>query len=233
MKYRVLLAGVILAISAQASATPALSIVTVNTQDPVRYTEWAQSSGPAIGRAIDAFIGGVCVADAGFYAPGEVYYWHLFHDHATAMGASVYNESVSKEAGKLKAERTVSRSNILTLVVGEEPLGMEVGDTFSSWDMVISTDDIELYEQKLNRIGDEASKRGFGDISVAAHTYLTGENAGDTLVQIVAPTNNRLGAFLDQLESDWMAPLMAGLSDIRTYQRGFMVKCTITFVKGN
>ncbi len=233
MKYRALLAGAVLTITAQASATPAMSIVTVNTEDPVGYMKWAQSSGPAIGSAIDAFVGGVCIADAGFYAPGEIYYWHLFRDHATAMSASVYNESVSKEASKLKVERTVSRSDVLSLGVGEEPFGMKAGDTFSNWDLVISTDDTELYEQQLNRISDEASKHGFADISVSAYTYLTGENAGEMLVQIVAPTNTRLGAFLDQIDSDWMAPIKAGLSGIRTYQRGFMVKCTVTFVKGN
>ncbi len=127
MKYRALLAGAALGIATQASATPAMSVVTVNTQDPIAYKKWAQDSGPAIGRAIDANLGGLCISDAGFSAPGELYYWHIFRDHASAMGASVYNETVRNEAGKLKVQRTVSASDILSLVVGEEPLGCGQG----------------------------------------------------------------------------------------------------------
>lgn len=231
MKYRALLAGAALGIATQASATPAMSVVTVNTQDPIAYKKWAQDSGPAIGRAIDANLGGICISDAGFSAPGELYYWHIFRDHASAMGASVYNETVRNEAGKLKVKRTVSASDILSLVVGEEPLGWEVGDTFSNWDLIISTEDPSLYEQQLFRINDAASENGFGDITISAQSYLTGHNVGNMLVQVSAPTTTRLGEFLDQIDSDWIAPIMASLSGIRTYQRGYMINCTVTFVR--
>ena len=231
MKYRALLAGTILGFATQASATPAMSVVTVNSQDPIAYKEWAQESGPAIGRAIDASLGGICVSDAGFSAPGELYYWHIFSDHASALGASVYNETVRSEARKLKSQRTVSASDILSLVVGEEPLGWEVGDTFSNWDLIISTQDPALYEQQLLRINDAASENGFGDITISAQSYLTGPNVGDMLVQVSAPTTKRLGEFLDQIDSDWIAPIMASISGIRTQQRGYMINCTVTFVR--
>ena len=230
MEYKTLLAAIALTITAQASATPAMSVVTINTEDPIAYQKWAMKSGPTIGRAIDATLGGVCIADAGFNAPGELYYWHLFRDHASALGASVYNETVQNEASKLKSKRTVSESDLLSLVVGEEPLGLEVGDTFSNWDLVISTKDPALYEQQLYRINDAASENGFGDITVSAQSYLTGENVGNMLVQVSAPTTTRLGEFLDQIDSDWIAPIMAGLSGIRSYQRGFMINCTVTYV---
>ncbi len=231
MKYRALLAGAALGIATQASATPAMSVVTVNSEDPIAYKKWAQESGPAIGRAIDANLGGICVSDAGFSAPGELYYWHIFTDHASALGASVYNETVRSEARKLKSQRTVSASDILSLVVGEEPLGWEVGDTFSNWDLIISTQDPALYEQQLLRINDAASENGFGDITISAQSYLTGHNVGNLLVQVSAPTTTRLGEFLDQIDSDWIAPIMASISGIRTQQRGYMINCTVTFVR--
>lgn len=230
MKYQALLSVIALTMTVQASATPAMSVVTINTEDPIGYMKWAMGSGRAIGRAIDATVGGVCISDAGFYEPGELYYWHLFRDHASALGASVYNETVQKEADKLKVKRTVSESDVLSLIVGEEPLGLEVGDTFSNWNLVISTKDTALYEQQLYRINDAASENSFGDVSVSAQSYLTGENAGNLLVQISAPTNTRLGEFLDQIDSDWISPIMAGLSGIRTYERGFMINCTVTHV---
>ena len=47
MKFRTLLAGAALTFATQVSATPAMSVVTVNTEDPVAYMEWAQKNGPA------------------------------------------------------------------------------------------------------------------------------------------------------------------------------------------
>ena len=232
MKYRTILAGAALTVAAQVSATPSMSVATINTEDPIAYLEWAQENGPAIGKAIEATAGGVCIAIAGFYAPGEVYYWHTFRDHASAMGASIYNEAVRKETRKLKLERTVSRSDLFSLVMAEELL-LDVGDTHSNWNLVISTDDPQLYKNQLNRITDEATKRGFGDVSLSAHAYLAGEDAGDLLVMVRAPSKNRLGNILDQLNSDWMAPIMSGLSDIREYQRGFLTNCTVTYVAGH
>lgn len=231
MKFRTLLAGAALTFATQVSATPAMSVVTVNTEDPLAYMEWAQKNGSAIGKAIEATAGGVCIAVAGFYDPGEVYYWHTFKDHASAMGASIYNEAVRKETSKLKLERTVSRSDLFSLVMAEELL-LDVGDTHSNWNLVISTDDPLLYKNQLNRITDEATKRGFGDVSLSAHAFLAGEDTGDLLVMVRAPSKNRLGNILDQLNSDWMAPIMLGLSDIREYQRGFLTNCTVTHVEG-
>ena len=149
------------------------------------------------------------------------------------MGASVYNETVRREARKLKVNRTVSDSDVLSLVVGEEPVGFEVGDTFSNWNLVVATDDPALYEQQLYRINDAASENSFGDITVSAQSYLTGENAGNLLVQVSAPNTTRLGEFLDQIDSDWIAPIMASLAGIRTYERGFMINCTVTYAEGN
>ena len=232
MKYGTILAGAALTIAAQVSATPSMSVVTVNTEDPVAYLEWARKSGPDIGKAIEATAGGVCISIAGFYSPGEVYYWHTFRDHASAMGASIYNEAVRKETRKLKLERTVSRSDLFSLVMAEELL-LDVGDTHSNWNLVISTDDPQLYKNQLNRITDEATKRGFGDVSLSAHAFLAGEDAGDLLVMVRAPSKNRLGNILDQLNSDWMAPIMSGLSDIREYERGFLTNCTVTYVEGH
>ncbi len=229
MKYRAVLAGAALLFSTQTLATPAMSVVTVNTEDPVGYMAWAQKNGAAIGNAIEATAGGVCLSIAGFYEPGEVYYWHTFKDHASAMGASIYNEGVLEQASKLRVKRTISRSDSLSLHFSEELL-LDVGDTHSNWNLVISTDDVQSYEEKLTRINDEATKRGFEDVSLSIHGFLTGEDAGKLLVMVRAPSKERLGNFLDQLDSDWMAPMMSGLSGIRTYERALLTNCTVTFV---
>ena len=95
-------------IAGQASARPAMTVLTINTKDPMSYMQWVKGSGAVIGESIDAAVGGVCLPSAGYYGPGEIYYWHLFADHATAMGAEQYNSTVMGELKKLKAERVVS-----------------------------------------------------------------------------------------------------------------------------
>jgi hypothetical protein len=231
MKHRLLLAIAALTIASQTSARPAMSVITVNTEDPLAYVEWAKRNGPAIGKAINAMEGGVCVSDAGFYAPGELYYFHVFKDHVSAVGASIYNEAVRNEVKKLEVERTVTRSDFLSLVMAEELIN-EVGEVFATWNLLISTEDTGKYKQQLDRINDVATEFGFGDVSLAAYSYLTGEHAGDLLVVVRGPTNQRLGRFLDQLNSDWMTPIMADLASIRSYQRGFMTTCTVTYIAG-
>ena len=69
----------------QAWSRPAMNVLTINTKDPMAYMQWVKGSGAAIGASIDAGVGGLCLPSAGYYGPGELYYWHLFGDHATAM----------------------------------------------------------------------------------------------------------------------------------------------------
>jgi hypothetical protein len=79
MKKRVIpIAGLSALFSAAALATPAMTVLTVNTGDPMAYAEWTKSSGEAIAKSVGAGVGGICLAAGGYYKPGELYYWHLF-----------------------------------------------------------------------------------------------------------------------------------------------------------
>ena len=119
----------------QAWSRPAMSVLTVNTKDPAAYLQWVEGSGEAIAESIDAAVGGICVPSAGFYGPGELYYWHLFGDHATAMGSEQYNPTVMKELTKLKADRVVSRGDAYSVLMAE-PGQYKVGDTFANWNII-------------------------------------------------------------------------------------------------
>jgi len=103
----------------QAWSRAAMNVLTINTKDPMSYMQWVKSSGAAIGGSIDAAVGGVCLSSGGYYGPGEIYYWHLFGDHATAMGAEQYNPTVMAELKKLKAERVVSRGDAYSVLMAE------------------------------------------------------------------------------------------------------------------
>ena len=124
--------GLMLTLAAsQVWSRPAMSVLTVNTKDPAAYLQWVQGSGEAIAESIDAAVGGICVPSAGFYGPGELYYWHLFGDHATALGSEQYNPTVMKELKKLQVDRAVSRGDAYSVVMAE-PGEYKVGDTFAN-----------------------------------------------------------------------------------------------------
>ena len=127
-------------IAGHAWARPAMNVLTINTKDPMSYMQWVKDSGAVIGESVGAAVGGVCLPSAGYYGPGEIYYWHLFADHATAMGAEQYNPTVMGELKKLKAERVVSRGDAYSVLMAESG-DYAVGDTFSNWNIVVSTRD--------------------------------------------------------------------------------------------
>ena len=207
---------------------PAMSVLTVNTKDPAAYLQWVQGSGEAIAESIDAAVGGICVPSAGFYGPGELYYWHLFGDHATALGSEQYNPIVMKELNKLKADRVVSRGDAYSVVYAE-PGDYAVGDTFSNWNIVISSDDQAQYLKELARMSAAADENGFSDIRFAVYSYLSGENAGKLMAVVQAPNGNRLGAMLDALESDWASAILGNMAKVRHYEHGFTMNCSVVY----
>lgn len=229
MIIRTLIALAALTFASQASAIRAMSVLTIHAEDPAGYVKWSQESGPAIGKSVGADAAGVCRATAGYSAPGELYYWHTFRNQAEALSADTYNDTVMNELKKLDVERTVSQADAFSLVMAQQLILAE-GDSFSNWNLVIHTDDAVLYQQQLNRINDAASENGFEDVSLTAYSFLTSDQAGNLLVIVQAPTPKRLGAFMDQLNSGWMAPIMSGLAGIRHYVSGVIMNCKVVYV---
>lgn len=216
--------------SLSAASGPAMSVLTVNTENPMRYAEWTMEHGAAIGASIDASVGGACIATTGYYQPGEVYYWHLFDSHQQAMAANPYNPTVQKALANLDIVRTVSQADAYSVVLGE-PNNFAVGDQFANWNLIISTDVPSVYLEQVSALSTAAKANGFEDVSMAAYAYLSGEHAGKLLVVAQAPTGARLGAFLDNMSSSWAAPIMAKVSQIRDYDRGFTMNCSVTYVR--
>ena len=221
--------GLMLALAAgQVWSRPAMSVLTVNTKDPAAYLQWVQGSGEAIAESIDAAVGGICVPSAGFYGPGELYYWHLFGDHATAMGSEQYNPTVMKELKKLQVDRVVSRGDAYSVVMAE-PGEYKVGDTFANWNIVISSDNQAQYLKEVARMSAAADENAFSDIRFTVYSYLSGENAGKLMTVVEAPNGNRLGAMLDELESDWASAILGDMAKVRRYEHGFTMNCRVVY----
>ena len=225
--------GILLSLwSVNVWSTPAMSVLTVNSKDPAAYMQWVQKSGPAIAESIDAAVGGVCLPSAGYYGPGELYYWHLFNDHATALGSEQYNPTVMAELKKLKGKRMVSRGDAYSVLMAE-PGDYQAGDSFANWNLIISTDDPAQYVKEVARLSATADNNGFADIRFTVYRYLSGENAGKLMASIEAPDGYRLGAMLDALDSEWASEILNDMADIREYEHGFTMNCNVVYAKGN
>jgi len=221
--------GLMLTLAAsQVWSRPAMSVLTVNTKDPAAYLQWVQGSGEAIAESIDAAVGGICMPSAGFYGPGELYYWHLFGDHATALGSEQYNPTVMKELKKLQVDRVVSRGDAYSVVMAE-PGEYKVGDTFANWNIVISSYNQAQYLKEVARMSAAADENGFSDIRFTVYSYLSGENAGKLMTVVEAPNGNRLGAMLDELESDWASAILGDMAQVRQYEHGFTMNCRVVY----
>ena len=108
-----------------------------------------------------------------------------------------------------------------------EPGDYEVGETFSNWNVVVSTRDPTKYVSEVKRMSAAADENGFSDISFTVYQYLTGENAGKLMAVIQAPNGNRLGAMLDALETDWASSILGDMAKIRRYDHGFTMNCEV------
>ena len=58
---------------------------------------------------------------------------------------------------------------------------------------------------------------------------LTGENAGKLMTVVEAPNGNRLGAMLDELESDWASAILGDMAQVRQYEHGFTMNCRVVY----
>jgi len=157
---------------------------------------------------------------------------HLFADHATAMGAEQYNPTVMGELKKLKAERVVSQGDAYSVLMAE-PGDYEVGETFSNWNIVVSTRDRAKYVSEVKRMSAAADENGFSDISFTIYQYWTGENAGKLMAVIQAPNGNRLGAMLDALETEWASTILGDMAKIRRYDHGFTMNCEVVHAEAS
>jgi hypothetical protein len=81
----------------------------------------------------------------------------------------------------------------------------------------------------LQRMQAAAAANGFGDISFTGYSYQTGPETGNMMVVVQGPSGERVGAFLDQTNSSWGAPIMAEFSDMRKLKHGFTMNCEVVY----
>ena len=132
------------------------------------------------------------------------------------------------ELNKLPVDRVVNRRNVYAVVMPSED-SYKRGDTFANWNVVVETNQPAAYMSGLQRMQAAAAANGIGDISFTGYSYQTGPEAGNMMIVVQGPSGARVGAFLDQTNSSWGAPIMAELSGMRKLKHGFTMNCEVVY----
>ena len=101
------------------------------------------------------------------------------------------------------------------------------GVTLAQYNLLSRPNDMSKYIKTIEAMENAASENGFDDIEFVV---FEGFGAGDwtrmAMASIQAPSIERLGAFMDARQSDWMAESMSAFPSMRTPVRDWFLLCT-------
>ena len=210
-------------------AAQGLNVITITTDDPQGYLQWLTESQPVFQAAQgdDVLAQGICSPLAGGDAVNEHYVWTFAPSQAAMMGnPGFWNEkNVQRALKKISSKREVTRRDLYYVIKGDD-VGAP-GTTTANYNVISKTNDVNGYVAAITEMEKAAAENGFGDISVAVYGATTlGDRAGSVMASVQAPTPERLGAFFDQRDSDWMSKSMSTFDGIRTPVIDFNMLCT-------
>ena len=100
-------------------AQPALSVLTINTEEQKHYHQWMRDNGPIIGKELGAMALGVCKPMIGAEHPNHLYAWSVGKSHGallSAIDAMPMNKKVGKAVAKIAKHRTIEKRDLWSVV---------------------------------------------------------------------------------------------------------------------
>jgi len=207
--------------SIYATAEPVMTLITVNTDNPAGYIEWARASSETLGEANGASGVGICSARVGAEEMGDLYFWTLFDSNETAWKSDPNNPTVAKEVGKMKVNRTIRDWDNYRVVRQASSLD----EKFSSWNIMVKTSDMTQYLSMVDKLHAAMKENGFEDVNMQVFVPDSGRWSGGVMVAMQAASPTRLGAALDARTQPWFTSILSELKDIREYQYGWGLDC--------
>ena len=204
-----------------ATAEPVMTLITVNTDNPAGYIEWARASSETLGEANGASGVGICSARVGAEEMGDLYFWTLFDSNETAWKSDPNNPTVAKEVGKMKVNRTIRDWDNYRVVRQASSLD----EKFSSWNIMVKTSDMTQYLSMVDKLHAAMKENGFEDVNMQVFVPDSGRWSGGVMVAMQAASPTRLGAALDARTQPWFTSILSELKDIREYQYGWGLDC--------
>lgn len=207
--------------STYATAEPVMTLITVNTDNPAGYIEWARASSETLGEANGASGVGICSARVGAEEMGDLYFWTLFDSNETAWKSDPNNPTVAKEVAKMKVNRTIRDWDNYRVVRQASSLD----EKFSSWNIMVKTSDMTQYLSIIDKLHAAMKENGFEDVNMQVFVPDSGRWSGGVMVAMQAASSTRLGAALDARTQPWFTSILSELKDIREYQYGWGLDC--------
>ena len=126
------------------------------------------------------------------------------------------HSNVVHTISKISKKREIKRRDIYN-VVKPSNSSYSAGVTIAQYNLLSRPNDMSKYIKTIEAMENAASENGFDDIEFVV---FEGFGAGDwsrmAMASIQAPSIERLGAFMDARQSDWMAESMSAFPSMRT-----------------
>ncbi len=184
--------------STQLIAGPAMNVITINTADALAYNKWLEKSTPTFDAAR-----GELVAASGICSP----------------------ISGAEAIARISSKRSVVKRAIFEVIKpGKTPY--KAGETNAQYNLLSRPNDVSQYIQTIAAMEAAAAENGFEDIQmVVFEGFGAGDWARMVMASVQAPSVERLGAFLDEMRSPWMAESMSAFPSLRTPVHDWQLQC--------
>ena len=221
-------------ISSGLASTPGLNVITINTDDAQRYASWLQKAIPIFeevwGDNVVAF--GICSPISGAEKLGNNFVWSVAPSLAIGFASAndVYEDpKAAREIQKIIRSRTVERRDSWGIIKNTERV-YGAGETTAQYNFMSTPESVLGYVSAIEAMEAAAAENGFGDIQVAVFEAAgAGDRAGMVIASVQAPNLQRLGAFLDERWSSWMAESMSTFPTLRTPEHEWVNVCTTLY----
>ena len=216
---RNVLGAITLCASAFVQAEPVMTLITVNTADPMGYAGWAKSNAEEMSKANGAMAMGLCSPTSGAEKMGDHYLWSFFGSQEAVWSADPMNPVVMKAVAKNPVKREVRMWDNWRIV-----RAAEVTEKGYYYNLYVKTDDPSGYLAVLDELHAEMKNRGF-DVSMQVFMGDTGATTGTIMTSFGAADPAEVGRMLDARAEPWVANIIAPIQGKREMVHAFSLMC--------
>ena len=202
-----------------AQAEPVMTLITVNTQNPVGYAAWAKENAEAISKANGAMAMGLCSPTTGAEQMGDHYLWSFFASQEAVWSSDPMNPTVQKAVASMDVERKIRSWDNWRII-----RAAQTSEKGYYYNLYVQTENPAGYVAVLDELHAEMRMRGF-DISMQVFMGDTGATAGTIMTSFGSADAAEVGRMLDARTEDWVSQIISKLDGKREMVHGFSIIC--------
>ena len=165
-------------------------------------------------------------AQLGGEREGNHYVWSLSPSLAATM-ASGSDASIDKAVKKISKKRTVERRDVYEVIKITSQVNV-AGQLTAQYNLLSTPSSVSAYVEAVTAMETAAAKNGFSDVEIAVFQASgAGDRAGMVMASVQAPSTQRLGDFLSQRNSGWMAEAMKDFPSLRKSEHDCLLNCEV------